>query len=59
MDSGRVQFSRPPDATNSTQQGRRASAMRTVATITIAAVLISTDRHLNWALGLAGLDLGV
>jgi len=33
-DNGRVQSSRPLDVTNSTQQGRQAAAMRTIATIT-------------------------
>jgi len=37
LHNGLVQFSRPPDATNSTQQGSSAAAMRPDATTTVAA----------------------
>jgi len=36
LDSGRVRSLRPPDATNSTQRGRLAAAMRAVATVIVA-----------------------
>ena len=37
--TGRIQFSHPPDETSSTQQSRRAAAMRTVATIGVSSCL--------------------
>ena len=44
-DTGRVPSSRPPDATSSTQQGRHAAAMRTVATTPVANFSSATIRH--------------
>jgi len=40
----RGQWTRPPDATNSTQQGRHAAAMRAVATTTTTTCCMLCDR---------------
>jgi len=45
LDNERVQSSRPLDATNSTQQGRQAAAMRDVAIITVASSLVGLFKN--------------